>query len=151
MWEFGFLWVWMGTRVVSLILSLSRDPVTPFFSCFIWFIFQLSLHNYWFCLSFPGFFPFLCWFFVPTFALANKMFALHFFFLSCLVWLKFFLSRKQYFYSNSNWIKYCLWSPPSHPIPCFFSCSLLLWWIHTVLYSKGKYTPYWSTFPSFIS
>lgn len=41
--------------------------------------------------------------------------------------------------------------PPSHPIPCFFSCSLLLWWIHTVPYSKGKYTPYWSTFPSFTS
>lgn len=38
--------------------------------------------------------------------------------------------------------------PPSHPIPCFFSCSLLLWRIHTVPYSKGKYTPYWSTFPT---
>lgn len=43
------------------------------------------------------------------------MFA-HFCF-SGLVWLKLvsFFQEKQYFYSSSNWIKYCLWPPP--PLP----------------------------------
>lgn len=64
-------------------------------------------------------FPFFRWFPFPRLLLQ----------ISCLLFISFFslvlfdfnwflFSRKQYFYSNSNWIKYCLWSslPTRSPV-----------------------------------
>lgn len=88
---------------------------------------------------------------------AASVYLLHIFFVTChsfwfpvlscsllfwLTWFSFFW-EKQYFYSNSHWIKYCLWPPPpplTRP-PCFFSA--LSSSDGSVF--KGKYTPYWST------
>lgn len=75
---------------VQTLLLLSFPDSFNLFCCAI----MVIPYNYFFfclyCFPFLDFpvFPFFHWLSVPSFALANKMFALHFFFLSCLVWLK---------------------------------------------------------------
>lgn len=131
MWEFGYLWVWMGTHVVSLILSLSRPCCSPLFLFhLIYFVvwLWLSLTVTGFCLycfpfrDFPSFFFFLSaiGFPFPRLLLQIRcLLFISFSLLSRLTEIGFFLLRKQYFYSNSNWIKYCLWFPPFPPDPLF--------------------------------
>lgn len=56
--------------------------------------------------------------------LSFQMISLHFFSLFDLLGL--FLSRKQYFYSKSNWIKYCLWSLLPFRFPVSFLAPSLM-------------------------
>lgn len=98
MWEFGFLWVWMGTPVVSLIPFQPRSCYSPFsvsfgffflFVCLFVSLSQLLFSVFTVFLSYISVFIFSFLISVSWFALAKRMFALHFFsFISCLVWLK---------------------------------------------------------------
>lgn len=99
------VWVFVGLNGDTCCLShfiLCPDPVIPLFSCFIWFHFcsaMVTITGFVFAvfLSWTSQFlvPFFHWFSVSSFALANKMFALHFFFSLVLFDLNWFLSLKK--------------------------------------------------------